>query len=157
MKEILVIDIDANELPEDAYANVYVFGKYGEQEDDFVACKVDVPLKPMPQEQGIYEIGIDEEDTNAKQQWNKGWNACLEEILGKNRMNIVAGDKRFEIITKAKEDLIRSTNIETSEDEMKVLDSFLFRFWQMGWLDRYEEKQNESAKTVSIHKFRRTE
>ena len=54
-------------------------------------------------------------------------------------MNIV-GDNRFEIIKKAKEDLIRSTNIEISEDEMKVLDNFLFRCWQMGWLDRYEEK-----------------
>ena len=53
-------------------------------------------------------------------------------------MNITAGDERFEIIAKAKEDLIRSTNIETSEDEMKVLDSFLFRCWQMGWLNGYE-------------------
>ena len=50
-------------------------------------------------------------------------------------MNIIAGDGRFEIISKAKEDLIRSTNIETSEDEMKVLDNILFRCWQMGWLD----------------------
>lgn len=49
-------------------------------------------------------------------------------------MNTTAGDKRFEIIAKAKEDLIKSTNIETSEDEMKVLDSFLLRCWQMGWL-----------------------
>lgn len=40
------------------------------------------PLKPMPQEQDIYEIGMDEEDTNAKRQWNKGWNACLDEITG---------------------------------------------------------------------------
>lgn len=56
------------------------------------------------------------------------------------RMNITAGDKRSEIIAKAKEDIIRWTNIETSEDEMKVLDSFLFRCWQMGWLDRYEEE-----------------
>jgi len=38
------------------------------------------PLRPMPLEQDIYEIGIDEEDTNAKRQWNKGWNACLKEI-----------------------------------------------------------------------------
>lgn len=53
----------------------------------------------------------------------------------------IAGDGRFGVIAKAKEDLIRSTNIETSEDEMKVLDSFLFRCWQMGWLDGYEEKQ----------------
>lgn len=58
----------------------------------------------------------------------------------------ICGDNRFEIIDKAKEDLIRSTNIESSEDEMKVLDNFLFRCWQMGWLDRYEEKQNENKK-----------
>ena len=38
------------------------------------------PLKPMPQEQDIYEKGIDEENTRAIQQWNKGWNACLKEI-----------------------------------------------------------------------------
>lgn len=61
----------------------------------------------------------------------------------RNRMNITAGDGRFGIIAKAKEDLIKSTNIETSEDEMKVLDNFLFRCWQMGWLRKYEEKQNE--------------
>ena len=58
-------------------------------------------------------------------------------------MNTTAGDRRFEIIAKAKEDLIRSTNIETSEDEMKVLDSFLFRCWQMGWLDMYERKAEQ--------------
>lgn len=55
-------------------------------------------------------------------------------------MNIV-DNGRFEIIAKAKEDLIKSTNIEISEDEMKVLDNFLFRCWQMGWLDRYYEKK----------------
>ena len=48
------------------------------------------------------------------------------------------GDNRFEIINRAKEDIIQSTNIESSEDEMKVLDNFLFRCWQMGWLDRYD-------------------
>ena len=47
-------------------------------------------------------------------------------------------DNRFEIIEKAKRDLIESTNIEMDPDEMKVLDTFLFRCWQMGWLDRYE-------------------
>ena len=60
----------------------------------------------------------------------------------RDRINL-AGDGRFEIIDKEKEDLIRSTNIETSEDEMKVLDDFLFRCWQMGWLRKYEEKYNE--------------
>ena len=50
----------------------------------------------------------------------------------------ICGDNRFEIIAKAKEHLLDATNIDTSEDEMKVLDSFLFRCWQMGWLDRYD-------------------
>ena len=58
-------------------------------------------------------------------------------------MNIICGDNRFEIIDKAKKDLIESTNIEMSPDEMKVLDEFLFRCWQMGWLRKYEEKRNE--------------
>lgn len=55
-------------------------------------------------------------------------------------MGDVCGDNRFEIIAKAKADLLNSTNIDTSEDEIKVIDSFLFRCWQMGWLERYEEK-----------------
>ena len=48
------------------------------------------------------------------------------------------GDNRFEIIDKAKRDIIAKTNIESSPDEMKVLDSFLFRAWQMGWLGKYD-------------------
>lgn len=50
-------------------------------------------------------------------------------------------DNRFEIIKKAKEDLLESTNINTSEDEMKVLDNFLFRCWQMDWLKMYENNK----------------
>lgn len=52
------------------------------------------------------------------------------------------GDNRFEIIKKAKAELLKSTNIETSEDEMKVLDNFLFRCWQMNWLERYDKPRN---------------
>lgn len=48
------------------------------------------------------------------------------------------GDNRFELIDKAKRDIIAKTNIESSPDEMKVLDSFLFRAWQMGWLGKYD-------------------
>lgn len=55
----------------------------------------------------------------------------------------VCGDNRFEIIEKAKTALIESTNIETSEDEMKVIDNFLFRCWQMGWLEGYGKEQNQ--------------
>lgn len=53
----------------------------------------------------------------------------------------ICGDNRFEIIERAKRSLIESTNIETSEDEMKVIDSFLFRCWQMGWLDKYDYEE----------------
>ena len=48
------------------------------------------------------------------------------------------GDNRFELIDKAKRDIIAKTNIESSPDEMNVLDSFLFRAWQMGWLGKYD-------------------
>ena len=51
---------------------------------------------------------------------------------------MICGDNRFEIIRKAKEALLESTNIEDSSKEMTVLDNFLFRCWQMGWLDKYE-------------------
>ena len=44
------------------------------------------------------------------------------------------------IATAIKDRIIEATNIEDCEDEMKVLDTFLFRCWQMGWLDQYEVK-----------------
>ena len=58
-----------------------------------------------------------------------------------NAKNEICGDSRFEIIGKAKEDIINSTNIEVAKDEMECLDSFLFRCWQMGWLDKYAPYQ----------------
>lgn len=61
-------------------------------------------------------------------------------------MDCTCGDNRFEIIQKAKEDLIRATNIESSRDEMEVLDSILFRAWQMGWLEKYEPDYKERMK-----------
>lgn len=59
------------------------------------------------------------------------------------------GDDRFEIIERAKVDLLTNTNICDSADELKVVDDFLFRCWQMGWLDKYKKyelnmKQMES-------------
>ena len=50
----------------------------------------------------------------------------------------VCSDNRFELIAKARDALLESTNIEDSPDEMAVLDDILFRCWQMGWLDRLE-------------------
>lgn len=58
----------------------------------------------------------------------------------------MCGDNRFVIIGKAKEDLLKSTNIESSPAEMDVLDSFLFRAWQMGWLGKYEPDYKQRMK-----------
>lgn len=58
-------------------------------------------------------------------------------------MNEMCGDNRFEIIARAKEHLMNRTNIDMSPKEMEVLDDFLFRCWQMGWLDRYDTPQTE--------------
>ncbi len=60
-------------------------------------------------------------------------------------MTDVCGDNRFEIINRAKKDLIEATNIESREEEMKVLDDFLFRCWQMGWLKRYESVKDDTG------------
>ena len=61
-------------------------------------------------------------------------------------MNVTCGDNRFEIIQKAKEDLVKSTNIEMASDEMAVLDSLLFRAWQMRWLEKYNPDYKERMK-----------
>ena len=58
----------------------------------------------------------------------------------------ICGDNRFEIIDAAKEALMKSTNIESRPAEMDVLDSFLFRAWQMGWLGKYEPDYKERMK-----------
>lgn len=55
------------------------------------------------------------------------------------------GDNRFEIIEAAKKDLLKSTNIESDPDEMKVIDSILFRCWQMGWLDKYDNEDEKGS------------
>ena len=52
----------------------------------------------------------------------------------------VCTDGRFEMIEKYRQKIIEATNIETSPDEMKVLNDILFRFWQMGWLDKLERQ-----------------
>lgn len=62
-------------------------------------------------------------------------------------------DNRFELIEKYKKKLIDSTNIETSADEMKVLDELLFRFWQLGWLDKLEQTTVEQYRERMIQAF----
>ena len=51
----------------------------------------------------------------------------------------ICNDNRFELINKYKQKLIDGTNIETAQDEMAVINDILFRFWQMGWLDKLEQ------------------
>lgn len=46
----------------------------------------------------------------------------------------ICSDNRFEIIAAYKKKLIESTNIQSSPEEMAVIDNILFRFWQMGWI-----------------------
>ena len=65
------------------------------------------------------------------------------------------GDNRFEIIGKAKKDLLKSTNIDGSKDEMKVLDNFLFRCWQMGWLNQYNLTSDaEGEEILTCEKYK---
>lgn len=67
------------------------------------------------------------------------------------------GDNRFEIIESAKRELLHRTNIESSPDEMSVLDSILFRLWQMRWLPGCKPKRNCDVGTVKeqSHRFDR--
>lgn len=65
---------------------------------------------------------------------------------------VICGDNRFEIIEKAKRALLDSTNINTSPDEMKVLESILFRAWQMGWLNKYDEHNKNTMKLNEYQK-----
>lgn len=53
-------------------------------------------------------------------------------------MSELCTDNRFELIEKYKQKLIDATNIEMAPDEMAVIDNILFRFWQMGWLDKLD-------------------
>lgn len=73
-------------------------------------------------------------------------------------MSDTCGDSRDKIIAKAKETLLNYTNIEDSPDEIKVLDNFLLRCWQMGWLNSIDgsleaeiEKLHDSLDTLRMN------
>ena len=68
-------------------------------------------------------------------------------------MNEVCMDDRFEIIDRAKHDLLECTNIDTSPDEMKVLDHFLFICWQMGCLDGFKTLNLSKDSSITIRKL----
>ena len=64
----------------------------------------------------------------------------MEENVNDRTNCAQCGDKRFEVIARAKADLLKSTNIERDEKEMAVIDNILFRCAQMGWLEKYEKE-----------------
>ena len=66
------------------------------------------------------------------------------------------GDNRFRIIARAKERLLEATNITEDKKELEVLDSFLLRCWQMGWLKQYEDAEEKklNLKPFDIQKAR---
>ena len=55
------------------------------------------------------------------------------------------GDTRFRTIARAKEHLFQATNIAEDKKELEVLDSFLLRCWQMGWLKQYEDVEEKKT------------
>lgn len=55
----------------------------------------------------------------------------------------MCNDNRFVLIEKYKQKLIEATNISDRQEEMGVIDSILFRFWQMGWLDKLEQPEQK--------------
>ena len=62
----------------------------------------------------------------------------------------ICGDNRFLVIKRAKTDLFESINIEMAPKEVEVIDSILFRCWQMGWLKKYEQRDGDANdKSVS--------
>lgn len=66
-------------------------------------------------------------------------------------MSDMCGDNRFKVIDRAKRAIIEGTNIESRPEEMAVLDSFIFRAWQMGWLWRYDYEGNATPENSEMY------
>lgn len=72
------------------------------------------------------------------------------EIEKENNMGAKCGDNRFDVIAKAKAAILDGTNINSSPEEMAVLDNILFRCWQMGWLVDYDD---DNAKAEKVRRW----
>lgn len=64
-------------------------------------------------------------------------------------MSDICGDNRFETIAEYKKQLIEGTNIASCPEEMAVIDSILFRFWQMGWIPAADVEPRRYAEWIS--------
>ena len=75
--------------------------------------------------------------------------STVEMGIKQNKENIEekkqCGDNRFRTIARAKEHLFQATNIAEDKKELEVLDSFLLRCWQMGWLKQYEDIEESKS------------
>lgn len=60
-------------------------------------------------------------------------------------------DDRFEIINETKQYIINATNIDTSPEEMAVLDSICFRLWQLGLTKRNKDKLKELTQNPTFN------
>lgn len=94
MKAILVIEFEdewldrINTTYDEMFADVTIYKKESlENQCDYSQrlYRCWCSLKPMPQERDIFEQGYDEEDTRDISQWNKGFNACIDAMLGEEQ------------------------------------------------------------------------
>lgn len=60
-------------------------------------------------------------------------------------------DNRFKVIEELKNYIIEATNIETSPDEMKVLDDFCFRLWQLDLTLETKRKLKELQNDIKLN------
>lgn len=100
----------------------------------FIQAQVDWILTHQPTDEEIRNMFSTLPASEGENHSKTSENCEVNEKVGE-----VCGDNRFETIDAAKKDLLESTNIDTSPKEMEVIDRFLFRCWQMGWLDKYEK------------------
>lgn len=62
-------------------------------------------------------------------------------------------DRSVEVIERAKQDIIKNTDISTSLEEMKVLDNILHRCWKMGWLRKYAGMIKDEERAERLHQI----
>lgn len=63
-----------------------------------------------------------------------------------NRPVELCNDDRYVVIEKAKKQLLEQSKIKAGPNELAVLDAFLFKCWQFGWLDAYRKAKDEPNK-----------
>ena len=65
---------------------------------------------------------------------------------------MICNDNSLGLIIKYKNELLESTNVEISKDEMVGIDFILFRFWKKGLLDKLEDFDRQKAEIERLKK-----